>query len=77
MDTKGNDIENLRKGLHTAFIDGTYNSNLAYKPEFISNDYKYGKKVLVSIEQELAHCEEFLSVLHLSQRVALRRFCRL
>lgn len=59
MDTKGNDIENLRKGLHTAFIDGTYNSNLAYKPEFISNDYKYGKKVLVSIEQELAHCEEF------------------
>lgn len=59
MDTKGNDIENLRNGLHTAFIDGTYNSNLAYKPEFISNDYKYGKKVLVSIEQELAHCEEF------------------
>lgn len=33
MDTKENDIENLRKGLHTAFIDGTYNSNLAYKPE--------------------------------------------
>lgn len=59
MDTKENDIENLRKGLHTAFIDGTYNSNLAYKPEFVSNDYQHGKKVLVSIEQELAHCEEF------------------
>lgn len=53
------DIENLQKGLHTAFIDGTYNCNLAYKPEFVSNDYKQGKKVLVSIEQELARCEEF------------------
>ena len=59
MNTKENDIANLQKGLHTAFIDGTYNSNLAYKPEFVSNDYKQGKKVLSSIEQELAHCDEF------------------
>lgn len=59
MNTKENDIVNLQKGLHTAFIDGTYNSNLAYKPEFVSNDYKQGKKVLSSIEQELAHCDEF------------------
>lgn len=59
MDTKANNVENLKKGLEAAFIDGTFNSNLAYKPEFVSNDYKQGKKVLVSIEQELAHCEEF------------------
>lgn len=59
MNTRENDIENLRKGLQTAFIDGTYNSNLAYKLEIVSNDYKQGKKVLVSIEQELAYCEEF------------------
>lgn len=59
MNTKENHIADLQKGFHTAFIDGTYNSNLAYKPEFVSNDYKQGKKVLSSIEQELAHCDEF------------------
>lgn len=60
MDTIQSNIDNLQKGLYTAFIDSTYNSNLAYKPEFVSNDYKHGKKVLVSIEQELAQCEEFM-----------------
>ncbi|MDE5698432.1 MAG: DEAD/DEAH box helicase [Lachnospiraceae bacterium] len=60
MDTIQSNIDNLQKGLYTAFIDSTYNSNLAYKPEFVSNDYKQGKKVLVSIEQELAQCEEFI-----------------
>ncbi len=59
MNTRQSDIENIQKGLRTAFIDSTFNSNLAYKPEFVSNDYKQGKKVLVSIEQELAYCEEF------------------
>lgn len=60
MNTKHSNIEEIQKGLHTAFIDGAYNSNLAFKPEFVSNNYKQGKKVLASIEQELAHCEEFL-----------------
>lgn len=55
----GNTIDELNKGLHTAFIDGNYNSNLAYRPEFISNDYKKGKKVLSTIEQELLNCQEF------------------
>ena len=51
-----NDIE---KGLNTAFIDKNYSSNLAYKPQFISNNYKEGRKVLSSIEDELLSCEEF------------------
>lgn len=49
----------LRRGLETAFIDQCINSNLAYRPEFVFNDYKRGKRVLSSIEQELMDCEEF------------------
>ena len=30
--------EELEKGFRTAFIDGEYNSNLAYRPEFLSNN---------------------------------------
>lgn len=52
-------LEELKSGIKTAYIDSSYNSNLAYRPEFISNDYKQGKKVLVSIEEELKRCEEF------------------
>ena len=52
-------LEELKSGIKTAYINSSYNSNLAYRPEFISNDYKQGKKVLVSIEEELKRCEEF------------------
>ena len=52
-------VEKLYDGLKTAFVDGTWNSNLAYRPEFLSNDYENGQKVLVSIEKELLSCEEF------------------
>ncbi|MCI8410036.1 MAG: DEAD/DEAH box helicase [Lachnospiraceae bacterium] len=51
--------EELKQGLQTAFIDRNINSSLAYQPEFVSNDYKQGKKVLASIEQELKRCDEF------------------
>lgn len=44
--------EELISGLVTAFIDQSGNSNLAYRPEFVYNDHKQGKKVLVSLEQE-------------------------
>lgn len=40
-------LSELRSGFETAFIDGTVASNLAYKPQFISNNYKQGKKVLL------------------------------
>ena len=52
-------ITQLQQGMHTAFIDATTTSNLAYKPQFISNNYKNGRKVLASIEEELASCDEF------------------
>ena len=54
-----NILSELRNGFETAFIDGTVSSNLAYKPQFISNNYKEGKKVLSSIEDELLLCDQF------------------
>lgn len=38
------EIEELRLGLETAYIDGNVASNLMYKPQFVSNNYKEGKK---------------------------------
>lgn len=52
-------ISELRGGFETAYIDGTYSSNLAYKPQFISNNHKQGKKVLACIEDELLKCDQF------------------
>ncbi len=49
----------LRRGLEAAYLDGTVASNLAYKPQFISNNYKQGKKVLSSIENEMMVCDQF------------------
>lgn len=49
----------MRYGFDTAFIDLNSTSNLAYRPEFLTNDSSIGKKVLVSVEQELANCDEF------------------
>ncbi|MBH1941055.1 DEAD/DEAH box helicase [Mobilitalea sibirica] len=53
------DIEQMVKGFETAFINQNSISNLAYKPQFISNNYKEGRKVLSSIEDELLKCEQF------------------
>ncbi len=52
-------IEDVRSGAETAFIDSTIPSNLAYRPQFLSNNYKEGQKVLSSIEDELLSCDEF------------------
>ena len=49
----------LQGGFETAYIDASHTSNLAYKPQFISNNYKLGRKVLSSIEDELLVCERF------------------
>ena len=51
--------DELRLGFETAYIDENVASNLAYKPQFVSNNYKEGKKVLSSIEDELLSCEQF------------------
>lgn len=54
-----NMISELYSGYKTAYIDGTTASNLSYKPQFISNNYAEGKKVLSYIEDELLQCECF------------------
>ena len=52
--------QNIQSGLSTAFIDKNISSNVLYRPQFISNDYKNGRKVLSTIEDELLHCDSFL-----------------
>lgn len=52
-------ITQIQQGMHTAFIDAGTMSNLAYKPQLISNNYKSGRKVLATIEEELCACDEF------------------
>ncbi|MCC8163958.1 MAG: DEAD/DEAH box helicase, partial [Lachnospiraceae bacterium] len=52
-------VKDLQSGFETAFIDQRVNSNLAYRPEFISNDDSQGKRVISSLEQELLRCDEF------------------
>lgn len=54
-----NNLTQLRQGVNTAFFDHTASSNLAYRPQFVSNNFKEGRKVLSSIEDELLACEEF------------------
>ncbi|MDF2804690.1 MAG: hypothetical protein K0S61_4595 [Anaerocolumna sp.] len=54
-----NFIQQITQGLQTAFINQNITSNLAYKPQFISNNYKEGRKVLSSIEDELLRCDQF------------------
>ena len=52
-------IEELKRGLETAYIDGSVASEISYRPQFVSNNYKEGKKVLSSIEDELLSCDRF------------------
>ena len=51
--------DELRLGFETAYIDGSVASNNLYSPQFVSNNYKVGKKVLSSIEDELLKCDKF------------------
>lgn len=63
-----NTIDEIRAGYETACIDKTISSNSAFKPQFISNDYKQGRKVLFSIEDELMSCDKFqISVAFITQ----------
>lgn len=57
MTTSDNEIIS---GVTTAFIDSGYNSNIAYKPAFISNNHERGEKVLATLEDELRKCDSFI-----------------
>ena len=52
-------INQIEEGARTAFIDSSYISNLAFRPQFVSNNKKEGKKVISSIEDELMICDSF------------------
>ena len=69
--------EELIAGFKTAAIYRNEQSNLSFRPEFLSNNYQQGKKVLVSIEDELANCDEFKISVALSQRVVLHLYFKL
>ena len=40
---KTNEIQEIHKGLQTAYIDSNINSNSAYKPQIVFNNHKIGK----------------------------------
>lgn len=52
-------IDEVRLGFETAYIDGSVVSSSVYRPQFVSNNHKEGKKVLSSIEDELLSCDGF------------------
>ena len=52
-------LSSIRSGLETAYINGNVASELSYKPNFVSNNYSEGKKVLSVIEDELLKCDKF------------------
>lgn len=39
-------VNELRVGFEAAYVDGSVASSLTYRPQFVSNNYKEGKKVL-------------------------------
>ena len=58
-------LNDLRNGFETAYIDRTYASNLAFKPQFISNNHRVGRKVIT-----------FKLVWLLLRKAVLLHFCR-
>ena len=54
-----NVFDDIQNGIKTAYIDGSVVSNTAYRPQFVSNNHKEGKKVLSSLEDELLACDQF------------------
>ncbi len=53
-------ISEIRSGFETAYIDSSVVSNESLRPQFVSNNYREGKKVISSIEDELLVCDEFM-----------------
>ena len=52
-------IKRMNHGLAAAFIGNINDTDLAFKPEFVFNNYKNGQKVLAFIERELQQCDTF------------------
>ena len=68
-------INEMRQRFETAYIDGSVVSNAAYRPQFVSNNHKEGKKVLSSIEDELLACDQFqISVAFITMSGSILKF---
>lgn len=52
-------IKQVKDAMETAFIDSSLPSNISFRPQLVSNNYKEGRKVLTFIEEELLECEQF------------------
>lgn len=52
-------IDEVRLGFETAYIDGSVVSSDIYRPQFVSNNRIEGKKVLSSIVDEIMACDGF------------------
>lgn len=46
-------------GAITAFVDASRSSVVGFRPQFISNNYRRGRKVLATLEAELSKCTSF------------------
>ncbi len=53
-------LELLKNGLSSSYIDGHVTSDRGYEHAFVRNNKKYGYKVLTSIEDELLRCDSFV-----------------
>lgn len=51
--------DKMTQGMRTAFEDRTVQSDSEYRPKFVYNDFRKGRKVLASLERELLHCDYF------------------
>ena len=59
MNGKRVNSEQIIEGAYTAYVDASRQSNLAYRPSFVSNDRERGSKVLSTLELELSRCTKF------------------
>ena len=53
-----NFMEKLQQGIRTAFEDRTVISDEEYRPQFVFNNFREGRKVLNSLERELKYYEK-------------------
>ena len=51
--------DKMRAGFEAAYIDGALAADITYKPGFVSNNPREGRKVISTIEDELLRCESF------------------
>lgn len=55
-------IDELRLGFETAYIDGSVVSNNIYRPQFVSNNHKEGRKYSHPLRMSFWYVTDFKSV---------------